>query len=246
MEIVSYSLLFFLVALIYSSAGFGGGSSYLALLAQWPYPTAFIRFTGLSCNTLVTAVGSYNFFRKGWLVWKPVLGLLIASVPFCLWSASWKLTNQAYFVTLGICLLLASIAMVIRKQSNVTDLQTPSNPWWLYLVCAGIGMLSGYTGIGGGVYLSPLLHTIRWGSAKHIAATSSSFILANSIAGLIGQYFTQSISFELDQLWLLIAVFAGGFLGSRLSSNVLSQRAVRTITAFIILLAAIRILVKNL
>lgn len=246
MEIAIYALIFFLIALVYSSAGFGGGSSYLALLSQLPYSNTFIRFTGLSCNTLVTSVGTFNFYRKGWIAIKPVLGLLLASVPFCIWSASWKLTNRGYFITLGFCLLIAGVAMFLQKKNTLVSSKRIRNPWWIYPICAAIGLLSGYTGIGGGVYLSPLLHFIRWGSSKHIAATSSAFILANSIAGILSQYFNNVIEWKIDQLWLLIAVLLGGMIGSRISSSILSQKAVRSVTAIVIILAAIRILSKNL
>ncbi len=246
MEITIYAVLFFFIALIYSSAGFGGGSSYLALLSQFPYSNVFIRFTGLSCNTIVTSVGTYNFFKKGWIASKPLLGLLLASVPLCLWSSSWKLTNQTYFITLGCCLLLAGVAMLFQKQSQVEDSKKISNPWWLYIVCSGIGLLSGYTGIGGGVYLAPLLHLIKWGSAKHIAASCSAFILVNSIAGITMQYLKNTIEWHTDQLWLLIAVFLGGLIGSRLSSSIFSQQTVRYITVGVIVFAAVRILIKHL
>lgn len=246
MEITTYSILFFFIALIYSSAGFGGGSSYLALLSQMPYSNIFIRFTGLSCNTVVTSVGTYNFYRNGWIAAKPVIGLLAASVPFCIWSASWRLTDRSYFITLGVCLLVAGFAIFIQKPKQTTENKPIQNPWWLYLVCAGIGLLSGYTGIGGGVYLSPLLFLIRWGSAKHIAAACSSFILVNSVAGLLSQYFNNTVEWKIDQLWLLLAVFAGGMIGSRMSSGILSQRTVRLLTAGVIIFAASRILMKNL
>jgi uncharacterized membrane protein YfcA len=245
-ELYIYCIFFFLIALIYSSAGFGGGSSYLALLSQLPYSNVFIRLTGLSCNTLVTAVGSYNFYRKGWIAAKPLIGLLAASVPFCIWSASWKLDNQAYFITLGLCLLGAGVLMIFQPAQNTAEAKAIRNPWWLYILCAGIGLLSGYTGIGGGVYLAPLLHLIRWGSAKHIAATCSAFILVNSIAGLLSQYVSNTITWQMDQLWLLLSVLLGGMIGSRMSSSIFSQRTVRLLTAGVIVFAATRILYKHL
>ncbi|HEY8403333.1 MAG TPA: sulfite exporter TauE/SafE family protein [Flavobacteriales bacterium] len=246
MELAIYCIFFFLVALIYSSAGFGGGSSYLALLSQLPYGQSFIRLTGLSCNTIVTAVGTYNFYRKGWVMMRPLLGLLMASVPFCIWSASWRLESHVYFITLGSCLLVAGILMMLQSAPSESANKPIKNPWWLYILCAAIGLLSGFTGIGGGVYLSPLLHFIRWGSAKHIAATCSAFILVNSIAGLVGQIAADNVQWNIQQLWLLLSVFAGGMIGSRLSSSILSQRTVRQLTACVIVFAAVRILIKYL
>lgn len=244
--IASNALLFFLIALIYSSAGFGGGSSYLAILSQFPYSSNFVRFTGLSCNAVVTTVGTFNFYKKGWIVWKPLLALLACSIPFCIWSSSWRLETQSYFITLGFCLMVAGLAMLFQRQSNADENKTIRNPWWLYIVCAAIGLLSGYTGIGGGVYLSPLLHLIRWGTAKHIAAACSAFILINSIAGLMVQLINNSITWQTDQLWLLLAVLFGGLIGSRMSSSIFSQTTVRYITSGIIIFAAVRILSSHL
>jgi len=244
--IITTALLFFLVALIYSSAGFGGGSSYLSILSQFPYSSAFIRFTGLSCNTLVTTAGTFNFYKKGWIAWKPLLALLACSIPFCLWSSSWRLETNSYFITLGSCLLVAGLAMLFQHQSRAEENKVIRNPWWLYFVCAAIGLLSGYTGIGGGVYLSPLLHLIRWGTAKHIAATCSAFILLNSIAGLLVQFINNTIEWHTDQLWLLIAVFLGGLIGSRMSSSIFSQKTVLYITSGVIIFAATRILTTHL
>lgn len=143
-------------------------------------------------------------------------------------------------------MLVAGVAMLLQKQSNANEKKTIRNPWWLYIVCAAIGLLSGYTGIGGGVYLSPLLHLIRWGTAKHIAAACSAFILVNSIAGLSVQFYKNTIEWNVDQLWLLAAVFLGGLIGSRMSSSIFSQSLVRYITSAVIIYAAIRILIQHL
>jgi len=118
---ITTAVLFFLVALIYSSAGFGGGSSYLAILSQFPYSNGFIRFTGLSCNTVVTSAGTINFYKKGWIVWSPLLLILLSSIPFCIWSASWKLETHSYFITLGFCLLLAGLVMLLQPKNAAQE-----------------------------------------------------------------------------------------------------------------------------
>ena len=116
----------------------------------------------------------------------------------------------------------------------------------MYPLSAGIGFISGLTGIGGGVYLSPVLHLTGWGSAKHIAATSSVFILVNSAGSLIIQFFAQDIQIDNRILIFLGAVLAGGLIGSNLSSNVLRQVHVRYITTALVLFASVRVLLKNL
>ncbi len=240
------AIFFFLIALIYSSAGFGGGSMYLAILGQVSDSVPFVRFTGLSCNAIVTTTGAINFQLKKWISWKPLLLLLLCSVPFCIWTSSWRVTSKTYFITLGFCLLLSGIFMLLRKSNVSEELKPEKSSWWIYPASMLIGFLSGLTGIGGGVYLSPLLHLSQWGSAKHIAAASSVFILVNSLAGLFVQYFFHGDRLELDAVWLLLAVFAGGFIGSKLSSSILSQRAVRIITIILIIFASLRILYRYL
>jgi len=240
------AILFFLIALIYSSAGFGGGSMYLAVLGQVSDSVPFVRFTGLSCNAVVTTTGAIHFHIKKWIVWKPLLLLLLCSVPFCVWSSTWRVTSKTYFITLGICLLIAGIFMLIKKR-NIENNKVPSrNSWWLLPASMVIGFLSGLTGIGGGVYLSPLLHLSNWGSAKHIAASSSVFILINSIAGLMVQYFFHGDRLQMDAVIFLGAAFTGGLIGSKLSSSVLSQNMVRIITIVLIIFASLRILYRNL
>lgn len=219
---------------------------YLAVLSQYSDSVSFVRFTGLSCNAVVTTTGVINFQLKKWIAWKQVILLLMCSVPFCIWSSTWKVTSSTYFITLGVCLLLAGIFMMLRKSNRSDELQPVKTAWWLFPVSMLIGFLSGLTGIGGGVYLSPLLHLSQWGSAKHIAAASSVFILINSFAGLFVQYYFHGERLGPESLWLLLAVFAGGFIGSRLSSSILSQNAVRLITIVLIIFASVKILFKYL
>lgn len=240
------ALLFFFVALVYSSAGFGGGSMYLALLSQTSMSDVAVRFTGLSCNTLVTTVGSFNFIRGGWVSAKATIQLLLCSLPFAMLASSIKLNSKTYFIILGVCLFIAGIAMLIQKRSTLDEKSHPKNRWFMYPLSAGIGFISGLTGIGGGVYLSPVLHLTGWGSAKHIAATSSVFILVNSAGSLIIQFFAQDIQIDNRILIFLGAVLAGGLIGSNLSSNVLRQVHVRYITTALVLFASVRVLLKNL
>lgn len=239
-------ILFFLVALIYSSAGFGGGSMYLALLAQSGLSPVITRISGLSCNALVTATGSWNFISNGWLSWRYVWPLLICSLPPCMFAASIHLEEAVYFVLLGFALLIAGILMMLRIRPSRMEDAPSGNPLWLYPLVVLIGFVSGLTGIGGGIYLAPLLHLANWGSSKHIAATASIFILLNSVASSLIFISFQPIAWNDFPLWYLPLVFAGGFIGSRMSSSILRQNLVRWITTLLILFVACRILVKYL
>jgi len=237
---------FFLVAVVYSSAGFGGGSMYLAILSQSSLSNVLIRFMGLSCNTLVTSVGSFNFIRGGWVSWKSSLQLLACSVPFAMIASSIKLSGNTYFIILGICLFIAAIAMLVQRKSAALQTSVPANKWFLFPISAAVGFIAGLTGIGGGVYLSPVLHLTGWGSSKHIAATSSLFILVNSIVSLIVQFTIQNVVVDHTLVLYLSVVFAGSVIGSNLSSNVLKQIHVRYITIALILFASLRVLSKYL
>jgi uncharacterized protein len=235
-------LLFFIIALVYSSAGFGGGSMYIAILSQTLTSQNLIKTTSLICNAVVTANGSFQFYRSGWIALKPTLLLLAASVPLCIWTSTFILNDKTYFLLLAVCLLIAAGAMAIKKQSSKSQDDTISNKWWQYPASAAIGAIAGLTGIGGGVYLSPLLHISGWGSPKHIAAVSSLYILVNSISSLATRFFSGETTFQTDQLWLLLAALTGGFIGSRIGTSVLSHKAVKWITVIIIIFAAIKLI----
>ena len=235
-------VLFFLVALVYSSAGFGGGSMYIAILSQTDASQGLIKTSSLFANTAVTANGSIQYFRTGWIALKPTLLLLLASVPFCIWTSTWKLNDRLYFLLLGCCLLIAALAMIMRKQSLKLGTEIIVNRWWLYPVSAIIGAIAGLTGIGGGVYLSPLLHLSSWGSPRHIAAVSSLYIMVNSVASLLTRFLQGETEFKQEQIWLVLAAVVGGIVGSRLGIVLLSQRAVKWLTAAVIIFAASKLI----
>lgn len=220
---------------------------YLAMLAQTGMSDTAVRIHGLTCNTVVTATGTISFQNKNWMVWKPVLMLLAFSTPACIAASLINIHATTYFFILGCCLFIAGLLILLGK--NSIDHQGPIENnirWWIYPTSMLIGFISGITGIGGGVYLSPLLHLSRWGSAKHIAAASSVYILVNSLAGLTIHIWKGGWPEFSGIFWLILAVFAGGFLGSRMSSGLFSQRTVRILTGVIIIFASAKILTRYL
>lgn len=235
---------FFLIALLYSSAGFGGGSLYLAVLSQSAMSAAALKFTALSCNALVTANGTWQFHKQGWLPWKKVWPLLAFSVPACVATSMFPLQQRWYLLTLGACLLLAAAAMLMQtfKQNST---KPSMHQRWIFPAAAVTGALAGLTGIGGGVYLSPVLHLSRWGNPKEIAGTSAAFILINSLVGLTVQGLQGHAHVSWQWGWLMLAVFAGGILGSFSSSAWFSQANVRRLTMFVLIFASIRIILRN-
>lgn len=238
-----YAFFFFLVALIYSAAGFGGGSMYLAILAQAGLPVLTVRMTALTCNALVTAQGTWHFHKANWIVWRGVIALLACSVPPCLYAASLELTEKTYFISLAVALLLAAAVMLIRHPRSEVLTVRPLR-WWMYPLAFVIGGVSGITGIGGGIYLAPFLYLTAWGSPKQIAGASSVFILVNSLAGLTIQIAMHGWQIEADAWPLPLAVLAGGLLGAQWSSARFTHRVVRWLTVVIIIFAAVRTLLK--
>ncbi|HVI46931.1 MAG TPA: sulfite exporter TauE/SafE family protein [Chitinophaga sp.] len=246
--ITELCILFFLVALLYSAAGFGGGSSYLALLALWSVDFQLMKSTALLCNVAVVAGGVYHFYKNGHLPLKKAWQLSLVSVPMAFIGSYIPLKQETFFLLLGIALTLAAVFMCYRmffeKEGDPVQLQEGSGT--VYGVIGGaIGLLSGMTGIGGGIYLAPVLRLGKYDTAKNIAGLSSFFILVNSIAGLLGQAAKHAIVFDAAFAGpLLIAVIAGGQIGARLSARVLKPRWVAGATAILILYAGVRMIMK--
>ena len=239
--------LFFVVALLYSSAGFGGGSSYLAILALFSLEYATIKATALLCNIMVVSNGTYLFAKAGHLNLKKIAPLIILSIPLAYLGGRIALKESIFFITLGIVLLVVTLLLLFPIQQNQSKQPKHNNVLINGLIGGGIGFLSGLVGIGGGIFLAPILHLSRWDKAKAIAGTASLFILVNSIAGLIGQASKSEFTIPWSLLSaLLIAVFLGGQIGSRISSTWLSPQRIKQITAVLIFIVAIRILVKYL
>jgi uncharacterized membrane protein YfcA len=239
---------FFLIALIYSSVGFGGGSSYLALLAQPMFDLLpdVIRPTALLCNIIVVTGGTVIFYREGKINWKDVWPFLVVSIPLAYVGGFGKLGYQTFFIVLGITLIIASVALWIKPQNIQAENRYNKTPINI-LLGGGIGFLSGLVGIGGGIFLSPILHFMNWSEAKRISALASLFILVNSISGLAGQFQRGVPTIELKFLVpLLLAVFIGGQIGSRLGAQKFNPVYVKRITAVLILAAGSKILIDNI
>lgn len=233
--------IFFVIAVVYSAAGFGGGSSYLAVLALFPLEFTEVRMIALLCNIVVVSGSVYVFHKNGFLKIRKVLPLVFWSIPFAYFGGSLKISQNIFFIILGLTLFIASILMLLKKQENVVKLPHSING----IIGGGIGFLSGLVGIGGGIFLSPLLYLSRWNIPKVIAATTAAFILVNSIAGLIGQVCTNGFSIDFQVIiLLLITVLIGGQIGSRITAGRINPRIIRKITAILILFVAIRILYK--
>ncbi len=241
-------LLFFTVAILYSSVGFGGGSSYLAILALTGILFTQIRATALLCNIVVVSGNVFLFYQQKKIDFKKILPLVFMSIPLAYLGGYLKISQQFFFILLGVTLLFAAISMWISKRIISNDEKNQKINLLTNLSIGGsIGFISGIVGIGGGIFLAPLLHHTNWDTPKKIAATASFFILVNSIAGLLGQYANPDffIDWNLTSI-LLMTVFIGGQIGSRMSNNYFTPIQLKKATAILIAFVSLRILWKYL
>ena len=245
---VELCILFFTVALLYASAGFGGGSSYLALMALWSVDYQLMKSTALLCNVVVVTGSVYHFYRAGQLPLERALLLSVISVPFAFIGSYLPLKQHTFFLLLGIALTVAALLMCYKlfMEKEYTPDPHVQKTYRYSIIGAAIGFLSGMTGIGGGIYLSPVLRLGRYDTAKKIAGICSVFILVNSIGGLLGQATKGEIVFDLHFAGpLLLSVIVGGQIGARLSAAVLKPRMVEGATALLILYAGVRMLIQG-
>lgn len=240
-------LSFFIVATLYSAVGFGGGSSYLAILTLVLTSFFAIRSTALLCNLTVVVGSCFLFYKSGNLHIKRFLPFIVTSIPFAFLGASFRLKEHVFFILLGISLIISAIALTyqtLKLKPNTTIKKYPNHVSYILGGC--IGLLSGLVGIGGGIFLAPILNHMKWDKPIVIAALASFFILVNSISGIGGLFVSNSFEvFWPGIIGLLFAVLLGGQLGVRLSIGKLSSNRIKLLTAFLVLFVGIRVLLKN-
>lgn len=242
------AILFFLVSIFYSSVGFGGGSSYLAILILAGVELYLLRSTALMCNIIVAGGGTYIFIRKGYLDIRKSIPFVAFSIPMAFIGGYLPLKAPIIFIILGLSLLTAAILLWKSKltrrseKPSIKDSITSSGS-----IGGSIGFLSGMVGIGGGIFLSPVLNLLNWSISKKIAAIASFFILVNSVAGLFGQWLQNPPNVDLALVWpLLLAVFIGGQIGSRMAVAQFSNTTIRKATAILMVMASLKILNDHL
>lgn len=244
-------LIFFLaVAFVYASVGFGGGSSYLAILSFYALPFQEMKLTALICNIVVVTGGTIIYVQKKQLDLKKASPIVFAGLPMAFWGGRMKLEQDTFFILLGFSLLVAAVLLWIKNRKAVDEEAVPERKFsTLTSVFFGgaIGLLSGMVGIGGGIFLAPILNLARWDTPKKIAATASLYILVNSISGIAGQLSRMPAGINYVQVALLGAtVLAGGQLGSRMGAVKFNQLVVRRVTALLVFVAGIEVLYKHI
>ena len=178
---------FFATALLYASVGFGGGSTYNALLALAGYPFQLLPIVSLACNVLVVSGSTIRFSRAQVVPWRRALLLALIAAPLAYLGGLTPIKQSTFLVLLGVSLIGAGLALFVPRAAD-TGAEPRPLAKWMPLAVAPLGYLAGLVGIGGGIFLAPLLHYTRWAGARAIAATTSLFILINSLAGLSGQF----------------------------------------------------------
>ncbi len=241
------SILFFITAILYSSVGFGGGSTYLALLLIWDIPYYIFPVIALLCNIIVVTGNSINYVRAGNHNLKLLIPFLIGSVPFAFIGGTLKIEKDIFEIVLFVVLSIAGLLLLINNKSyddkNITIKKL--NFFFSILIGSFLGLISGIVGIGGGIFLSPILFLLKSEKPKIIVTTASLFILINSISGILGQLTKENILIELlNYLPLFLCVFIGGLIGNYLNLKIFTSRILAIITSFLVLFISIRMGIK--
>ena len=241
------SILFLITATLYSSVGFGGGSTYLALLLIWGLPYNVFPIIALSCNIIVVSGNCFNYIRAGNLNIKLLIPYLIGSIPLAFIGGSLPVEKKIFEILLFAVLLIAGSLLLINFKSYDDKKGSYRNiPYFMSIIIGGIlGFISGVVGIGGGIFLSPILFLLKVARPKHIIVAASLFILINSVSGIIGQLTKNLILTEVqDYFYLLIAVLIGGQIGNYLNLKIFTSKLLALVTASLVLFVAIKLGLK--
>jgi hypothetical protein len=241
------SILFFVTALIYSSVGFGGGSTYLAILLIWGVPYTIFPVIALVCNIIVVSGNSINFIRSKNININLLFPYLIGSIPFAFIGGSISIEKSLFEILLFCILSVAGIFLLIESKAfNKEKIKINKIPRLISISIGSIiGFMSGLVGIGGGIFLSPLLFLMKAGYPRHITSSASLFILINSIFGIAGQLTKDQVLDQVITYWpLFLSVLIGGQIGSLLNIKFLSNKILALLTSFLVIFVAIRMGIK--
>jgi uncharacterized membrane protein YfcA len=229
----------FLVALLYSSVGHAGASGYIAVMSLLGLAPAEIKPIALALNILVASIGSWQFWRAGHFSWSLFWPFALLSVPFAFIGGYLNLPTQVFKVIVGIVLLVSAAQFLVRPPAEAEP-HAPAKPVALG-VGAGLGLLAGFTGTGGGIFLTPVLILLKWARTKTASATSALFILLNSISGLVGNV-SATQTFPRFGLSLLVAAGVGGAIGSWFGSWRLAPLVIKRLLAVVLVIAGIKLI----
>ena len=241
------SILFFVTAILYASVGFGGGSTYLALLLISGVPYYIFPVIALICNIFVVSGNCFNYIKAGNLNLKLLIPYLIGSIPLAFIGGSLQIDKNLFEIFLFIVLAIAGALLLLNfKSYDDNESSYRDIPILISILIGGIlGFVSGVVGIGGGIFLSPILFLIKAAKPKHIVTAASLFIFINSISGVIGQLTKNIVLSDISNYWyLFLVVIIGGHIGNYLNLKIFPTRLLALITSVLVLFVAIRIGIK--
>jgi len=240
-------ILFFVIAIIYASVGFGGGTSYLALLTIFDVEYLFIPIIGLACNIIVVTGNCFNYIRAGNLNIKYLTPYFLGSIPLAYIGGKFQITKEFFQILLFFCLMISGLLILLQaSQYKLKNQIIKKIPFFVAVIIgAGIGFVSGVVGIGGGIILSPILFNLKAAQPKQIAIAASLFILINSISGFLGQIQKLDNLLQLQPyFYLLLAVLLGGQLGNFLNIKILKPHILAILTSILVIFVALSLGLK--
>ena len=241
------SIFFFITAILYSSVGFGGGSTYLALLLIWGVPFYIFPVIALLCNIIVVSGNSFNYIKSGNYNFKLLIPFLIGSLPLAFFGGTLLINKEIFEILLFLVLSIAGFLLLINNKSYEDRNITIKKINFFYSIILGsiLGFISGTVGIGGGIFLSPILFLLKAEKPKVIVTTASLFILINSISGVLGQLTKENVLNEIFFYWpLFLVVLIGGLFGNYLNLKIFSNRILALVTSFLVIFVAFRMAFK--
>ncbi len=238
-DIIFLSILIFAAGLLYSSVGHAGASGYLAAMALFGLAPDVMKPTALTLNILVASIATIQFYRAGYFSWKIFWPFAISSIPFAFIGGAMSLPGNIYKQIVGIVLLFAAYHFFMQRQYATVNSTRPMHVPAAIFAGAGIGLLSGTVGVGGGIFLTPLVLYMGWAGTKTTASVSAAFILMNSISGLAGHISSVSFLHSEIYLWAFTA-FLGGIIGSSLGSRHLANATLYSLLAVVLVFAGIK------
>lgn len=240
-NLIYLALLFFLAALLYSSVGHAGASGYLAIMALFAISPQSMKPTALVINILVAVIATFKFYRAGYFSWSIFWPFVITSIPFSFVGGYITLPSHLYKPIVGLVLLYAAYRL-LRMRRNKGGREPKPIPLGIALIWgAGIGFLSGLTGVGGGIFLTPLLLFMDWAEPRTASAVSAPFILANSVAGFLGNF--SSLGALPNGIWILgIAAVIGGYIGAEYGSRQNNSIILKSLLAIVLVIAGLKMM----
>ena len=237
------SILFFITAILYSSVGFGGGSTYLALLLIWDISYYILPVIALFCNIIVVTGNSVNYIKAGNHNFTLLIPFLIGSIPSAFIGGALIVEKEIFEILLFLVLSFAGFLLLINNKAydDKKIVIKELNYFISILIGSVLGLISGLVGIGGGIFLSPILFLLKADKPKNIVTTASLFILINSIFGVFGQLTKENVINELLSYFpLFLSVLIGGLIGNYLNLKIFSNRTLALITSLLVILVAFR------